>query len=179
MRYAGLSMATTEVAFFLKKQQKTENKNFTRIKPTHLRRWRKPTKTNPVPRNAALSPWGSGLWKQSQPWMHHGTRQKEQEEQSKNLSSLCLTCLCPSLTHPAEPVPVPSPTLWGQVFKCIHINFHKAKQKQQKLNQQQHHLQKKTKVVCLCITVWPNIHPHQHLDHHPNWFPSSFSLYSQ
>lgn len=37
-------MATTEIAFFLKKQRVTENENFTGVKPTHLRTSGSPSK---------------------------------------------------------------------------------------------------------------------------------------
>lgn len=44
-------------------------------------------------RNATLSPWGVGLWKESQSWMHYGARQKEQEEQRKT-HPVCASPVC-------------------------------------------------------------------------------------
>lgn len=81
-------------SFLLKETASNRKRELYQCK-INLRKSRKPIKTNPAPRSAALLEQSYG----NSHWMHYGTRQKEQEGQSKNLFSLCLTCLCLSLPH--------------------------------------------------------------------------------
>lgn len=62
---------------------------------------------------------------------------REQEEPSKNLSRLCVTCLRTSPPGPAEAVSVPSAVPRSRLLKCIRTYCH----------------QKKHKLFCLCFTV--------------------------
>lgn len=134
MRYAGLSMATTEIAFFLKKQQVTENEKFTWIKSTSLRTSGSPSKQTPLAGMQLClhgeQEWGNSVWQTLITVLNALWKKAnwEQEEPSKNLSYLCLTCLCPS---PSWAHPRSLTSALGCAFK-VHSHLFPLKKKKKK-----------------------------------------------